>query len=75
MPVKVVVTCGVLIQCIRIIMRRKDFKITSQSAIFLFVWEQDLTLLPDLNPALMKCLRKTTFQGTVVCLLLVLTCT
>jgi len=56
-------------------MRRKDFKITSQSAIFLFVWEQDLTLLPDLNPALMKCLRKTTFQGTVVCLLLVLTCT
>lgn len=45
---------------------RKGFKIISQSAIFLFVWEQDLALLPEVNPVLMKYLRKATFQGSVL---------
>lgn len=31
-------------------MGRKGFKILSQSANFLFVWEQDLALLPEVNP-------------------------
>lgn len=39
MPIEIAVACGVLIQYIRIIVERKGFKITSQSAIFLFVWE------------------------------------
>lgn len=73
MPFKVVVACGVLIQYIRIIVGRNGFRITSQFA--RFVWECDLTLLSDLNPALIKSLRKATFQGTVFCLLLVLICT
>lgn len=71
MYIKVAVVCGVLIQYMWIIVGRKGFKIISQSAIFLFVWEQDLALLPEVNPVLMKCLRKSTFQGSVLCLLLV----